>query len=164
MDNFGVSTGTIVIQLFENDYFLSNIYMFLFCYHFDSNVSIQRMRMCYNLQIHSTTKETLVPRPPVTTAMQVINISPWRSTHCNLLFILLLSFLILFFDHKYDDLDCFLRRSRRMRTNSIDAMMRLGSLLSPHQDLRRRRPIKMIPRTRRQQRRSRWRKQKRRRA
>ena len=40
LDNFGVSTGTIVVWLFENDYYVSNIYFF-FCYHFDSNVSIQ---------------------------------------------------------------------------------------------------------------------------
>ena len=28
LDNFGVSTGTIVVRLFENDYYVSNIYMF----------------------------------------------------------------------------------------------------------------------------------------
>ena len=30
LDNFGVSTGTIVVRLFENDYYVSNIYMFFF--------------------------------------------------------------------------------------------------------------------------------------
>ena len=117
LDNFGVSTGTIVVRLFENDYFLSNIYMFLFCYHSDSNVLIQSTRMWYNLQIHSTTKETLVPR-----SRSLLQCKSSITHHGGLLiatFCLFCyyHFLILFVDHKYDDLDCFSRRSRRMRTN-----------------------------------------------
>ena len=116
LDNFGVSTGTIVVRLVENDYFLSNIYMFLFCYHFDSNVSIQSTRMCYNLQIHSTTKETLVPQP-----WSLLQCKSSITHHGGLLIATFCLFcyyriLIVFFYHKYDDLDCFLRRSRRMRT------------------------------------------------
>ena len=136
LDNFCVSTGTIVVWPFENDYFLSNIYMFLFCYHFDSKVSIQSKRMCYNLQIQSTTKETLVPRP-----LSLLQCKSSITHHGGYLianFCLLCYYhvLILFFDHKYDNLDCFLRRSRRMRT-----------MICPHPTLERseeRRVVKMV--------------------
>ena len=110
LDNFGVSTRTKVVRLFENDYYVSNIYIF-FCYHFDSNVSTifkfiqQEKKLWYPdprslLQCKSSISHH---------GGQLI------ATFCLLCYY---HFLILFFDHKYDDFDCFLRRRRRrsMRT------------------------------------------------
>ena len=113
LDNLGVSTGTIVVRLFENDYYVSNIYNFF--------VTILipmfwfKVRECFTIfKFIKQQKKLWYPNP-----RSLLQYKSSISHHGGQLiatFYLLCyyHFLILFFDHKYDDFDCFLRRDRRI--------------------------------------------------
>ena len=126
MDNLGVSTGTIVVRLFENDYYVSNIYI---CFWVTILIPMFqfKVRECVTIFKFIQQQNKLWYPDPRSLLQCKSSISHHGgqliATFCLLCYY---HFLILFFDHKYDDFDCFLRSMRSMKTNSIDTMMRLG--------------------------------------
>ena len=125
LDNLGVSTGTIVVRLFETDYYVSNIYfivLLLFWFQFFDSKSENNLQSSNSL---NNKRKFGTPTPGhycnVSNQYLIMGVNSSQPTvYCVIII------YYYYFYHNCDNFDCVWKRRRSMSTNAIRTRMRLG--------------------------------------